>query len=122
MINRSKIVIPLFAFVLLLLSACSGPDRTLEELIVDGEPIYITSCARCHQLDGEGFDEYPALAGNPVVTLERPAHMIDTVINGRSAMPAFRGTLDEDELVAVLTYIRNSWGNSASPIDPKQVR
>jgi mono/diheme cytochrome c family protein len=36
-------------------------------------------------------------------------------------MPSFAWKLSDDQVAAVLTYIRNSWGASASPVDPRQV-
>ena len=37
-------------------------------------------------------------------------------------MMAFKGLLNDDEIAAVLTYVRNSFGNKASVIDPDKVK
>jgi mono/diheme cytochrome c family protein len=111
-----------FLIVCLFTLASCQPQLDREAMMADGEAIYITSCARCHQDDGSGYEEFPPLAGNPVVTLHQPAQMIDIVMDGRGSMPAFRGSLSEQEAAAVLTYIRNAWGNEASIIAPKQTR
>jgi mono/diheme cytochrome c family protein len=118
---RLLIAILFCAAALFTLAACQ-PQPEMSELMEQGEELYIVNCARCHQLDGQGAADFPALAGNPVVTLHNSAPLIDAVVNGRGGMPAFRGALEHEELVAVLTYIRNSWGNSAPPVPEKQVR
>jgi cytochrome c oxidase subunit II len=121
-VQRSIIIILITILIALFgLAACS-PQPEMDELMEEGEQLYITNCARCHQLDGGGTEVFPALAGNPLVTLHNAAPMIDVVMHGRGGMPAFRGALEEEEALAVLTYIRNSWGNTAPRIPEKQVR
>lgn len=96
-------------------------DRT--QLMSEGERIYQHSCARCHHGDGSGYRNlFPALAGNPIVTLHDPIPVIQVIHDGRGSMPAFRGQLTSEEVAAVATYIRNAWGNEASPVAPRQVR
>lgn len=108
-------------FAVLAITSCSpAPDKA--QLVEEGENIFITNCAACHNETGEGFEEIPALAGNPFVTLENPAPVVDTVMNGRGSMPSFRGSLSDEEAAAVITYIRNAWGNSAPAVPPKQTR
>jgi mono/diheme cytochrome c family protein len=113
----------LFSVVLIVLSlaACS-PALDKEQLATEGEDLYVNNCARCHQVTGEGTELFPALAGNPVVTLDQPAPMIDVVMNGRGSMPSFRGVLTDQQAAALLTYIRNAWGNEADLVTPKQTR
>lgn len=93
-----------------------------EELVQRGEAVYTENCATCHQSNGQGQDDYPALAGNAFVTAQDPTAIIQTVRNGRGAMPAFGDTLSNQEIAAVISYIRNSWGNSAEPVAVEQVR
>jgi mono/diheme cytochrome c family protein len=119
--KRPIFAILIFILALFALAACQ-PEPELRELMEEGEDLYIVNCARCHQLDGMGTADFPALAGNPVVTLHNSSPMVDVVLHGRGGMPAFRGALESDEIVAVLAYIRNSWGNSAPPVPEKQVR
>jgi mono/diheme cytochrome c family protein len=113
--------------MLLLLAACADEtfDTTFvhqsEYLIQDGESVYLENCARCHNLDGQGFPRiYPNLAGNPLVTLHDSAPVIETVLNGQGSMPAFKNSLSAEELASVISYIRNTWGNNASVVFPKQ--
>ena len=116
-----KKVLLIIVIITLSLTAC-GPDLDKEKMIEEGEGVYVNNCSRCQQITGEGSVDFPALAGNPVVTLHNAAPIVDVVMNGRGSMPPFRGVLTELEAAAVLTYIRNAWGNEASLVSPKQTR
>lgn len=109
----------------LVLSACGAPgEAPLEDKVSrdDGEMLYVEYCAECHQTDGQGWSTlYPRLAENPIVTLHDPVPIIVTVKYGQGSMMPFRNKLTNEEMAAILTYIRNSWGNEASPVHPKQV-
>jgi mono/diheme cytochrome c family protein len=97
-------------------------DLSDAELISLGEMIYVTNCAPCHHLNGEGnLETFPALNRNAFVTLIVPEPVIDTVVNGREIMPAFAPTLHDGEIAAVVSYIRNAWSNDASVVSPNQV-
>ncbi len=111
---------------MIMLAACGtrfDQEGFEQQLIEEGENIYLENCARCHQLDGLGFvGLYPNLAGNPIVTLHDPVPIIETVLHGQGSMPPFRSDLNDEETAAVLSYIRNAWGNRASVVYPKQTR
>jgi mono/diheme cytochrome c family protein len=111
----------------------SGP----EALIARGEIVYGQVCVACHQANGLGSPgQYPPLVGsewaqgpaNRVIRI--PLHGLTGPItvkgqNWNAAMPAFGTTppLDNDAaLAAVLTYVRQAWGNKADPITPEQVK
>lgn len=91
-------------------------------LIQRGEVIYREHCATCHQPAGQGQGAYPALAGNDFVTAADPAPVIETVLHGRGEMPAFSDTLSNQEIAAVISAIRNRWGNAAAAVDVAQVQ
>ena len=110
----------------LILSACTthteqppnGP-----ELYKYGREVYLEYCAECHQTTGTGVPNLiPKLAGNPVVTLQDPTPIIETVVYGQGSMTGFRERLTPDDIAAVLTYIRNTWGNHAVAVSPKQIQ
>lgn len=87
----------------------------------EGERLVEANCLACHQQRGRGAEGIiPALAGNPVVT-SAPEPLVHTVLNGRGGMPMFGPVLSDEELAYVLSYIRTSWGNDASPISPAMV-
>jgi len=99
----------------------------------DGKAIFTTKCAACHQATGLGGGPYPPLAGNADVAASDTSNLILTVLNGRSgpiqvngktfsgAMPAWKDQLSDDDIAAVLTYIRSAWTNSAAAVGAPQV-
>lgn len=99
----------------------------------DGKMLFASKCAACHQATGLGGGPYPPLAGNADVTASDTANLILTVLNGRSGpiqvngktfsgtMPAWKDQLSDDDLAAVLTYIRSTWTNNAAAITAPQV-
>lgn len=111
----------------------SGPEM----LIAKGEATYAMVCSPCHQPSGLGTPGLnPPLAGSEWV-LGTPNRLIRIPLHGLSGeirvgdntyngtMPPFGASppLDDDENVAaVLSFIRNSWGNKAPPITPEQVK
>lgn len=92
-----------------------------EQLISMGEEIYAQECASCHQLNGEGTSSYPALNNSELATSEDPSAALDVILHGRGQMPAFADTLSEEEIAAVLSYVRNAWDNNASAVAVEQV-
>ncbi len=107
--------------VLALAIACApGEPNGDGELLAMGETVYEDNCARCHGTDGEGSPGVPALAGNATVTGD-PDRVIQTVFEGPGAMPSFRDELSDEEIAAVISYIRNTWGNDASTISADDV-
>lgn len=94
-----------------------------EAVLSAGEQGYVISCSRCHQVDGSGYSNvYPALAGNPLVTLHDPRPLVDVILEGPGSMPAFRHSLEAQQIAEIATYIRNSWGNQAPPVGPREAR
>lgn len=97
---------------------------TLDELMQQGEQVYLQACAACHLPNGEGVPgAFPALKGSPMVLGDVAAH-IDIVLNGKAgtAMQAFRDQLSTAQLAAVITYERNAWGNSlGEAVSPAQI-
>jgi mono/diheme cytochrome c family protein len=87
----------------------------------DGKAIFQKNCAACHQANGKGIPgAFPALAGNAFV--QGPAKDAATVLlKGRGGMPDFSPSLTDGDIAAVLTYVRSSWGNSASALGAGEV-
>lgn len=117
-------------------SSLTGSDR---ELFVIGKEIYAREgfCATCHQEDGGGLaaSGFPPLKGTPWVTgsperaikivlkgLLGPIEVAGKEYPGQVPMTPFEGMLDDSEVAAVLTFVRNSFGNQASPISPDMVK
>ena len=86
---------------------------TLEELKQRGEKVFVANCAACHQATGKGIPgTFPALDGSPIVNGPKEAQ-IDRVLNGKGAMPAWKGVLSDTDIAAAITYTRNAWSNKA---------
>ena len=97
-------------------------------LTSQGTALYERHCAECHGKSGEGrAGAYPALAGNRAVTMGRTENLVQAVLRGGYApatagnprpygMPPFQLQLNDAQTAAVLTYIRNAWGNRAAPV------
>ena len=73
-----------------------------------GEGICQYLCRGCHQYNGSGA--YPALAGNE--NLEFGDYPVTLVVNGQKGMPPFGSMLSDEQVVALVTYIQTSFGNS----------
>jgi len=96
---------------------------TLDELKQRGEKVYAANCVACHQATGKGIPgAFPALEGSAVVTGPKAAQ-IGILLNGKNAMPAWKSTLSDTEIAAVITYTRNSWSNKAAEnlVQPAEV-
>lgn len=86
-----------------------------------GDETYTAQCASCHQQDGSGVEGvYPSLVGSELLTSD-PEQVINLVLNGQAAMPAFSNVLDDEQIAAVISHERNSWGNEASVVTPEMV-
>ncbi|MGB5587611.1 MAG: cytochrome c oxidase subunit II [Gammaproteobacteria bacterium] len=93
-------------------------DWSLDLAMSQGELLYNTHCAACHQANGKGLPPtFPAIAGSMVATGDIGPH-IDISINGRpgTAMAAFGPQLSDQELAAIVTYQRNAFGNDTGDV------
>ena len=98
-----------------------------------GKAIYDDSCASCHHRDGNGVNGlFPALKGSPSVQSAKATSLMRVVLEGAKsvatqdaptgpAMPSYNWQLKDDQVAAVLTYIRNSWGNQAPQVTSAEV-
>jgi mono/diheme cytochrome c family protein len=98
-----------------------------------GRQVYEKQCVMCHHSEGRGYPpEFPPLAGNPSITMATPVNPIRIVLNGGyppgtrknprpHGMPPFAHILNDDEVAAVVTYIRVAWKNAGTPVQAAQV-
>jgi mono/diheme cytochrome c family protein len=108
-------------------------DPRLEPVLEQGRKLYETHCVDCHGADGKGAPPaYPPLAGNRALTMDESVNAIRIVLNGGFApgtagnprpygMPPYGHLLGDDEVAAIVTYVRASWGNRAPPVSSAQV-
>lgn len=146
MMKKIKIVAGILALVVLV--ACQGDtkDQTIENIqdevvetsvisqsVMDkGRTVYM-QCLACHQANGEGIvGTFPPLANSDYMLADID-RTIKTIINGTkdpimvngteypgNTMTKFTHLCDED-IVAVATYVLNSWGNSGGVVTTEMV-
>lgn len=113
-------------------AAPKGPPDPM----VLGKRVFTANCAACHQPTGLGVPgAFPPLAGSEWVESadwHGDNHLVRVVLHGLQGPVEVKGAtfngvmppwqqLKDEEIAAVLTYVRNEWGNSAPPITPEQV-
>lgn len=108
------------------------PPRSIDPMVLGRRTF--NNCVTCHQQNGEGVPgAYPPLAGSEIVNgppeqlaailvhgLRGPLQVKGATYNGE--MPEWGSKLKDDQIAAVLTYIRASFGNNAPPVSPDLVR
>ena len=119
------------------------PQTTLTgsaaDLYIKGKSIYGRDgfCGTCHQPDGKGLPAsgFPPITGNNWV-IGSQDRLIKLVLNGMQGpievdgkqypgqvpMTPFGSLLNDEEIAAVITYVRNSFGNKASVVTPEKVK
>lgn len=97
---------------------------TKEELMTEGKKVYESTCAVCHKPDGTGSPPvFPALKGSKIANGKVADH-VNIVLHGKpgTAMQAFQNQFSPEQIAAVITYERNSWGNSGGVVQTTDVR
>jgi glucose/arabinose dehydrogenase/mono/diheme cytochrome c family protein len=114
----------------------TGADR---DLYIKGSAIFAQDgfCQTCHQADGKGLEAagFPPLSGTRWVLgneerlikltlkgLHGPMEVLGKKYPGQVPMTPFGGMLNDEEVAAVLTYVRNSFGNKAPAVSPEKVK
>ncbi len=106
----------------------TAPQAESSLLLTLGKKIYDTQCASCHGATGRGQPpDYPPLANNQSIEMQSAVNAIRMVLNGGYppgtagnprpyGMPPFAQTLTDDEVAAVVSYIRTAWGNRGAAV------
>jgi cytochrome c oxidase subunit 2 len=105
--------------------ATSDKVWTQAELMAKGQEVYTKNCLACHQATGLGLPGvFPALAGSKIATNPIATDHINRVVKGKAgtAMAAWGPQLNDLDIAAVISYERNSWGNAAGIVQPKDVK
>jgi mono/diheme cytochrome c family protein len=120
------------------LAACGGGDNLPADASPEqrtaalGARVYAQQCQTCHQADGQGVEGvYPPLTETDWTTGD-PGRLIRLLLNGMRGPIEVKGVtynnimtphghLNDDQIAAVLTHVRSSFGNDASAVTPDQV-
>jgi mono/diheme cytochrome c family protein len=102
--------------------------------MVAGSAIYTDLCSACHKKDGSGVAYLiPDLAGSASVAAREPTTVLRVVIGGAQsvatsaeptapAMPGYGWQLNDEQIAAVATFVRNSWGHASAPVSGSDAR
>lgn len=105
-------------------SAPPGPGSVDQNVINSGEAIYQDLCAACHRHDGEGVPRlFPKLANAATVAAADPTTVLRVILKGTQtvatdreptgpAMPAFGWQLNDEQVAAVASYVRNHFAHA----------
>jgi len=118
-------------------SPASNPSRGASQVSASvlsaGSRIYRAQCESCHLDNGLGRPpHYPPLAQNPSIQMASAVNPIRMVLNGGYppqtrgnprpyGMPPFAQIMSDDDIAAVVTYVRVSWGNRGERVTADQV-
>ncbi len=122
--------------------ATKVPTKASSQSLQKGAALYAQHCATCHCADGQGVKEadaltkqtllIPALADNRAIALASSANIVRVILAGGYApatqgnprpygMPPFVHVLSDEDIAAVATYIRTSWGHQAGAVSATEV-
>jgi mono/diheme cytochrome c family protein len=119
-------------------NAQDGEDPADEEILRAGSLQYDIHCGTCHLPTGLGSASTgPPLVGSPVVLAVDPASLINITLYGAQlpeeapseewskrswkVMEPFARKMNDEEVAALLSYVRSAWGNEAGEVTPEQV-
>ena len=104
-----------------------------DSMLASGERLYAKHCAECHGDKGElAAPGYPPLAGNRLFAMNSPVNAIRAVLHGGFApatpakprpfsMPPFGPQLEDREIAAIVSWLRNTWGQRGTRVEARQV-
>lgn len=118
----SGLLVLVACFVLVLAQSTTEPPATpdttdTEAFLALGQQVYDAHCVSCHGANGGGGVGVP-LAGNDY--LEDTAYVIEQIMFGGGFMPGF-GQLSDEEIAAVASDVRTSWGNDYGLVSIEEV-
>ena len=92
-----------------------------EKRFAAGSDIYKNVCVGCHQPDGRGKEKMaPPLVESRYTNAMDAGASIRILLAGKEGpiglMPPLGGALKDDQIAAVLTYVRREWGNTGTPV------
>jgi mono/diheme cytochrome c family protein len=107
------------AALLLFVGASAAPALAENAGPADGQHVFMQSgCFACHGEMGFG-GAGPRFRDDPFLGITD--YVVAQILIGRGIMPSFADKLDDRQIAAVASYIRNSWGNHFGAVKPDQV-
>lgn len=115
-------------------SPTKSPQTPDAAVMKEGQAIWQDTCSACHRMDASGVPRYfPPLAHDAFAQQNDPTSVIHYILAGTRhvptdkgptalSMPAYDWKLDDQQVAAVATFVRNSWGNTADPVSADQVK
>ena len=111
------------------------PPPNIPPIIIEGKKLFAKNCAACHQANGQGSPPlFPPVAGSDWVNVEGHGRLIRIVLHGlqgpitvngkeyNNNMLAWKDMMNDQEVAAVVSYIRNDWGNKGTLVTPEEVK
>jgi mono/diheme cytochrome c family protein len=107
--------------ICLSLSAVAVPSVAMAENVSDPSGVFVFLQSRCFVCHGElGYGGAgPGFRGDKMLASDQ--YVVSRILLGGGIMPSFAATLSDQEIAAVATYVRNSWGNDFGPVMPDHV-
>jgi alcohol dehydrogenase (quinone), cytochrome c subunit len=84
-----------------------------------GQRVFQTNCVGCHGAKGEGVLHRKSVLNNNTFVTGSPDQVVETILFGREGpppMPGWQNKLNDQEVAAVATYIRQAWSNHSDPV------
>jgi nitrite reductase (NO-forming) len=103
----------------------------------DGKALFMTSCAMCHQAEGQGVPgAFPPLAKSDYLANlanNKRQELVEIVLRGKTGKVTVNGTeyngvmtavagLDDEKLATLLSWVSNQWGNKAPAFTTDEVK
>lgn len=113
--------------------AATEPGAPDSDIVHEGQGLYVDDCAGCHMEGGQGIAHaFPPLRESSAIQAAQPQLLIAVILEGARSpatkarpsgltMPAFAAKLDDAQVAALTTYIRNTWGNKAAQVSEGDV-
>jgi mono/diheme cytochrome c family protein len=125
----SAVIIPKPVFmicvaIIIIVATVIGCQRKIDQSFQKGEEIFKSYCVACHGLHGNGVLFQKSALNNSIFVVGNPNNVIAVILYGREGagtMPGWNMTLNDREVAAVATYIRQAWSNRAAPVTPAMV-
>jgi mono/diheme cytochrome c family protein/glucose/arabinose dehydrogenase len=91
-----------------------------------GREVYKSVCQACHQADGRGQEKLAPSLVDSALAVARPEITTRILLNGKEGaiglMPPVGQAYSDEDVAAVLTYVRREWGQAGTPVEPALVR